>query len=104
MQLDCKRTGIRIFYSLFFGAFHILAVQWTFMALAKGFGPTDGEGMIGGIVGIFTSPLAIILAWFLYKNEIFRKIIKICACIGLVFIGIVALIAIMDYLISYVLT
>jgi hypothetical protein len=79
----------QIFFSLAFGLFYVILVQFLFMVLDKGPGPTDGAGILGGVIGLTTSPLAIIGAAVLYPYPVFTRIIKICAYFGLFFLSIV---------------
>ena len=53
------------------------------MVLAKG--PGDAEGFQGAMIGFFTCPIAMLIAWFTYPNKYARWIIYIGGGIGAIF-------------------
>ncbi len=66
----------RFVNGVIFGLFVMFAIQAVFVFRAGE--PPDGEGFVGGLLGLIISPIGMLLAWFLYPNRYIRPIILIC--------------------------
>ena len=83
--MDKKKSKVllRIVSSISFGMFWIVALMMTLMIRAKG--PGDAEGFWGAMIGFFTCPVAMMIAWFVYPYNYARYIIFIGGGIGALF-------------------
>ena len=94
--MDSKKKDIiiRIIASFSFGLFWIIALMMILMIQAGG--PGDAEGFWGAFIGFLTSPIAMVLAWFLYRYRFVRYFIYLCGAIGFFFFGIAIIMVVND--------